>query len=143
MEMKLEVLVLPVADVEVAKAFYEQVGFHLDHDIVRSPEFRVVQFTPPGSNTSILVGSGLTDAAPGSVQGLHLVVTDIAATREELVARGISVSEIFHDEDTFFHRAGTAHNVDGPNPRTPDYGTLASFVDPDGNGWFLQQINDR
>jgi catechol 2,3-dioxygenase-like lactoylglutathione lyase family enzyme len=143
MDMKLEVLVLPVADVDASKAYYEKAGFRLDADFDISEELRIVQFTPPGSEMSIIFGRGITDSAPGSVQNLHLVVTDIVAARDELTGRGIEVSEVWHDADGAFHRAGGKNRVSGPAPDRADYGSFVSFEDPDGNGWFLQEIVTR
>jgi catechol 2,3-dioxygenase-like lactoylglutathione lyase family enzyme len=143
MDLKLEVLVLPVSDVDRAKQFYQQLQFRLDADFVRDESFRVVQLTPPGSPCSIIFGIGLTTAPAGSVQGLHLVVADIEAARAELVARGAEVSEIFHDAGGVFHRAGTAGRVEGLAPGRRSYGSFASFSDPDGNGWVLQEIKER
>jgi catechol 2,3-dioxygenase-like lactoylglutathione lyase family enzyme len=143
MDMKLEVLVLPVSDVDRAKAFYEQLGWRLDADFPVGDDFRVVQVTPTGSPTSIIFGSGLTDAAPGSVQGLHLVVYDIDEARADLVGRGIDISELWHDAGGVFHHAGTTDRVSGPHPERADYGTFASFEDPDGNGWIVQEIKKR
>lgn len=143
MELKLEVVVLPVSDVDRAKAFYEGLGFRHDADFSTERGLRVVQLTPPGSPTSIIFGEHLTDAAPGSVRGLHLVVTDLAAARAELAERGADISEIWHDEDGVFHWAGTAHRVPGPHPEHDSYASFASFADPDGNEWVLQQIIDR
>jgi catechol 2,3-dioxygenase-like lactoylglutathione lyase family enzyme len=140
MDMKLEVVVLPVSDVDKAKDFYQTLGFHLDIDHVSSEEFRVAQLTPPGSNCSIIIGVGLTTADPGSVQGLHLGVSDIEAAREELVSRGIDVSEIFHDAGGIFHHAGTTARVPGVMPGRPSKGSFLSFSDPDGNGWLLQEV---
>jgi predicted enzyme related to lactoylglutathione lyase len=143
MDMKLEVLVVPVSDVDRAKAFYEQLGWRLDADFAAGDDFRVIQFTPPGSTASIIFGSGLTTAAPGSLEGLHLVVYDIEEARAELVGRGIEVGELFHDAGGVFHHAGTEGRVSGPQPERQDYGTFASFEDPDGNGWVLQEIKTR
>ena len=140
MDLKLEVVVLPVSDVDRAKAFYEQLGFRLDADFATDRGLRVVQLTPPGSAASIIFGSELTDAAPGSARGLHLVTSDIAATRADLVARGIDVSELWHDRDAVFHWAGTANRVAGPHPDGDSYVTFASFADPDGNEWVIQQV---
>ncbi|MGW8565626.1 VOC family protein [Isoptericola sp. NPDC055881] len=143
MELKLEIVVLPVSDVDRATAFYTALGFRLDADF-RSPKgLRVVQLTPPGSEASIIFGERLTDAAPGSLQGLHLVTTDIAAARDELRRRGADVSDLWHDADGVFHWAGEANRVAGPHPATDSYGTYASFADPDGNGWVLQQVVTR
>jgi catechol 2,3-dioxygenase-like lactoylglutathione lyase family enzyme len=130
-DMKLEVVVLPVTDVDKAKGFYETVGFTLDVDHRAGDAFRVVQLTPPGSACSITFGTGISTTEPGSIQGLHLVVTDIDATRAELVERGIDVSELFH--------FGAEGQASGPDPDRRDYGTYASFSDPDGNGWLIQE----
>jgi catechol 2,3-dioxygenase-like lactoylglutathione lyase family enzyme len=143
MDMKLEVVILPVSDVDRAKAFYQAVGFRLDIDYLGDAGFRVVQFTPPGSGVSVTVGSGISDAAPGSVEGLHLIVSDIEAARAELIGRGVEVSEVFHDAGGVFHHAGTAGRVPGPDPERRSYGSFASFRDPDGNGWILQEITQR
>lgn len=142
--MKLEVVVVPVSDVDRAKAFYVGLGWRMDIDYVGSEEgFRVVQLTPPGSECSIIVGEGITDAAPGSLEGLQLTVTDIEAARQELVGRGVDVSEVFHDEGGIFHHAGTAGRASGPAPEHADYGSFVSFSDPDGNGWLLQEVRTR
>src|SRR5262249_10644333 len=133
MDMKLEVVVVPVSDVDRAKAFYEKLGFRLDIDLVVNADFRVVQFTPPGSEASIHIGKGITSAAPGSLQNLYLVVSDIEAARADLVGRGIDVSEVFH-------RDGTRGQVTGPDPEGRSYFSYASFRDPDGNSWLLQEI---
>jgi catechol 2,3-dioxygenase-like lactoylglutathione lyase family enzyme len=143
MDLKLEVLVLPVSDVDRAKAFYEGLAFRLDADFSVGDDYRVVQVTPPGSEASIIFGTGLTDAAPGSVQGLHAVVKDIVEAHADLAGRGVDISEIFHDADGVFHHAGTANRVSGPHPERADYGSFASFSDPDGNGWVLQEVKTR
>ncbi len=132
MDLKLELVLIPVSDVDRAKAFYiEKVGFNLDVDHQAAQEFRVVQMTPPGSACSITIGTGITDAAPGSVRGTHLVVSDIEEARAELVERGVDVSEIRHfDSGTW---------VPGPDPERRDYGSFADFSDPDGNTWVLQE----
>jgi catechol 2,3-dioxygenase-like lactoylglutathione lyase family enzyme len=143
MNLKLEVIVLPVSNVDRAKAFYEKLGFRLDADFSTGADFRVVQVTPPGSPTSIIFGKGLNTRGPGSVEGLHLVVDDIELARAELVGRGIEVSEIFHDAGGIFHHAGTADRVTGLAPDRASYGSFASFSDPDGNGWVLQEITER
>ena len=143
MDLKLEVLVLPVSDVDRARQFYQKLQFRLDADFVRDERFRVVQMTPPGSPCSIIFGVGLTDAAPGSVQGLHLVVADIEAARTELISRGAEVSEVFHDAGGIFHHAGTTDRVPGLAAGRRSYGSFASFSDPDGNGWVLQEITQR
>ncbi|MBE8966763.1 VOC family protein [Nostocales cyanobacterium LEGE 12452] len=141
--MKLEVVVLPVSDVDRSKHFYETLGWRLDADFVTDQDFRVVQLTPPGSEASIIFGKGVTLAAPGSVQGLYLIVYDIEATRTELVERGAEVSEVFHDIGGIFHHAGTEGRVPGPDPKRRDYASFASFSDPDGNGWVLQEVKTR
>ncbi|MDP9844837.1 VOC family protein [Streptosporangium lutulentum] len=143
MNLKLEVLTLPVSDVDRAKAFYENLDFRLDADFAVGENFRVVQLTPPGSEASIIIGNGVTSAAPGSVQGLHLVVTDIVATQADIAARGVDISEVFHDADGVFHHAGTEGRVSGPHPERRSYKSFASFSDPDGNGWVLQEIVTR
>jgi catechol 2,3-dioxygenase-like lactoylglutathione lyase family enzyme len=139
MDLKLEVLTLPVSDVDRAKAFYENLGFRLDADFAVGDDFRVVQLTPPGSEASVIIGNGVTSALPGSVQGLHVIVTDIVAARADLAARGVDISEVFHDADGVFHHAGTEGRVAGPDPERRSYGSFASFNDPDGNGWVLQE----
>ena len=132
MDFKLELVLIPVSDVDRAKAFYvEQAGFALDVDHQPNEEFRVVQMTPPGSAASITIGVGITDAAPGSYRGTHLVVTDIEAARAELVERGVDVSEIRH--------MGAGGWEPGPDPAHQDYGSFADFKDPDGNTWVLQE----
>jgi catechol 2,3-dioxygenase-like lactoylglutathione lyase family enzyme len=141
--MKLEVVVVPVADVDRARAFYEGLGWRLDADFPTGDDFRVVQLTPPGSACSLIFGTGVSAAEPGSVQGLHLIVSDVEAAREELVGRGVDVSEVFHDAGGVFHRAGTQGRVSGPDPERQSYGSFASFSDPDGNGWVLQEITQR
>jgi len=144
MEMKLEVVLVPVSDVDRAKAFYERLGWRMDIDYVgEEPGFRVVQFTPPGSECSIIIGEGITAAEPGSYEGLQLTVPDIEAARADLVDRGVETSEVFHDAGGIFHHIGTASRVVGPAPEHADYGSFASFSDPDGNGWLLQEINTR
>jgi catechol 2,3-dioxygenase-like lactoylglutathione lyase family enzyme len=143
MELKLEVVVLPVSDVDRAKTFYERLGFRHDADFATERGLRVVQLTPPGSAASIIFGDNLTDATPGSARGLHLVVTDLAASRTELAERGADVSEVWHDEDGVFHWAGTAHRIPGPHPDSDSYASFVSFSDPDGNEWFVQQVVER
>jgi catechol 2,3-dioxygenase-like lactoylglutathione lyase family enzyme len=142
-DMKLEVVVVPVADVDRAKDFYEALGWRKDADFAAGADFRVVQLTPPGSQCSIIFGTGVTSAAPGSAQGLQLTVTDIEAARAELAGRGAEVSEVFHDAGGVFHHAGTEGRVAGPAPDHKSYGSFASFSDPDGNGWQLQEITTR
>jgi catechol 2,3-dioxygenase-like lactoylglutathione lyase family enzyme len=143
MDMKLEVVVVPVSDVVRAKNFYQTLDFRLDLDYIDSDDFRVVQLTPPGSECSIVIGHGITSAVPGSTQGLQLVVADIDAARGELIGRGIEVSEPFHDAGGVFHHlTGIAH-ITGPDPEHRSYCTFAAFDDPDGNGWLLQEVTQR
>jgi catechol 2,3-dioxygenase-like lactoylglutathione lyase family enzyme len=134
-DMKLEVVTLPVSDVDRAKRFYQSLGWRLDADIVIGDEIRAVQFTPTRSNASIAFGKGLTTAAPGSAQGLELVVSDIDAARDDLIRRGVEVSELFHLGESGF--------MPGPDPERRSYLTYASFSDPDGNGWLLQEVTNR
>ncbi len=141
--MKFEVAVLPVSDVDRAKEFYTNAGWRLDADFPIEDGYRIVQVTPPGSEASIIFGEGLTTAAPGSSQGLHLIVSDILAAKAELESKGIEVSEPFRDETGAFHHAGTARRVEGVDPERRSYITFASFSDPDGNGWVLQEITQR
>ena len=143
MDMKLEVVLLPVSDVDRAKQFYEGLGWRLDADFPVGDDFRVVQLTPPGSDAAIIFGDGVTSAAPGSVDGLQLVVSDIEAARAELAGRGVDVSEVFHDAGGVFHHAGTEARVPGPAPQRGSYGSFVSFGDPDGNGWILQEVTAR
>ncbi|MEV6503753.1 VOC family protein [Streptomyces prunicolor] len=143
MDMKLEVVVVPVGDVDRAKAFYTALGWRLDADVATGEDFRVVQVTPPGSPASVIFGTSVSSQAPGSAQGLHLVVDDIAAARDELKRAGADPSEVFHDEGGVFHHAGTDARVPGPDPQRSSYGSFLSFGDPDGNGWILQEITTR
>jgi catechol 2,3-dioxygenase-like lactoylglutathione lyase family enzyme len=136
-DLKLEVVVIPVTDVERSKRFYEGLGWRLDADFASGEEWRVVQMTPPGSPCSIHFGKGLTTAVPGSAQNLYLVVSDIQAARRELIARGADVSEAFH----FASFGGP--RLPGADPSGRSYGTFASFSDPDDNSWLLQQITTR
>jgi catechol 2,3-dioxygenase-like lactoylglutathione lyase family enzyme len=142
-ETKLEVVVIPVSDVDRAKQFYESLGWRLDANIAIDDGYRVVQLTPPGSACSIIFGTGLTAAEPGSFEGLQLSVSNIEETRADLIARGVDVSEIFHDTTGVFHHAGTAGRVGGAAPEHASYGSFAAFSDPDGNGWLLQEIRTR
>jgi len=142
-DMKLEVVVVPVSDVDRAKAFYASLEWRLDADFPGEGGFRVVQFTPPGSACSIIFGSEITSAPPGSAQGLQLTVTDIEAARAELVDRGVEVSEVFHDAGGVFHHAGSEARTPGAAPDHKSYGSFVSFSDPDGNGWFLQEVTTR
>ena len=136
-EMKLEVVVLPVSDVDRAERFYEGLGWRLDADFTTGEDFRVVQLTPPGSPCSIHFGKGLTTAVPGSAQSLYLVVFDIEAARAELIGRGADVSELFH------YAGRKRARLPGPDPEGRSYRTFASFSDPDGNSWLLQEIKTR
>ena len=142
-DMKLEVVVIPVADADRAKRFYGDLGWRLDIDYSAGDNYRVIQFTPPGSGCSIMFGKNVSKAAPGSAKGLHLIVSDIQATREDLLRRGIAVSEPFHDAGGIFHHAEGKSLVPGPNPQRKSYASYASFSDPDGNGWVLQEITTR
>jgi catechol 2,3-dioxygenase-like lactoylglutathione lyase family enzyme len=142
-EMRLEVVVLAVSDVDRAKGFYEGLGWRLDADLVVDEGYRVVQLTPPGSGCSIIFGTGVTSAAPGSSEGLQLSVHDIDEARADLISRGVDVSEPFHDVTGIFHHAGTQGRLEGTAPERADYGSFASFADPDGNGWLLQEIKTR
>ncbi len=141
--MKLEVVVIPVADVDRAKAFYQGLGWRLDADFATGPDFRVIQVTPPGSACAVIFGTGITSATPGSAEGLQLIVTDIDAARAGLAAAGAGVSEVFHDGGGVFHHAGTAGRVPGPAPGHKSYGSWVSFSDPDGNSWFVQEVTTR
>jgi predicted enzyme related to lactoylglutathione lyase len=140
MDLKLEIVVVPVSDVDRAKRFYEMLGWRLDADIAVGNELRVVQFTPPGSACSFFIGKGLTPAAPGSLQSLYLIVSDIEAARTEIAGRGVEISEVFHGGGGFFYKAG---RESGPDPQHTSYRSFASFSDPDGNGWILQEITTR
>ncbi|WP_154755358.1 VOC family protein [Amycolatopsis pithecellobii] len=141
--MKLEVVVIPVAAVDRAKDFYQALGWREDADFATGPDFRVVQLTPPGSPCSVIFGTGLTSATPGSVEGLQLVVDDIEAARTELAGGGADVSEVFHDAGGIFHHAGTSERVPGPGADRQSYGSWLSFADPDGNTWFVQEVTER
>ncbi|MDQ3895891.1 MAG: VOC family protein [Actinomycetota bacterium] len=135
MDMKLELVVIPVSDVDRARAFYERAGFRLDVDHRAGDDFRVVQLTPPGSACSITIGTGVSQVAPGTYQGMHLVVEDVDAARDELVAAGVDVGEVFH--------FGPSGQVPGLDPERSDYNSFAAFSDPDGNGWLLQEVRHR
>ncbi len=136
MDMKLEVIVLAVSDVDRSKRFYEQLGWRLDADFVPGPDSRIVQFTPPGSAASIHFGKGLTTLTPGALQGTYLVVFDLEAARADLVRRGVTVSEIFH-------KGANLERLPGPDPERTSYASFATFSDPDGNGWQLQEVRQR
>jgi len=144
-DMKLEVVVIPVSDVDRAKEFYGGLGWRLDADRAAGDNFRIVQLTPPGSECSIQFGTGITSAAPGSAQDLYLIVSDIEAARAELVARGAEVSEVFHEgaPGARFHHDGTNGRVSGPASDDASYGSFVSFSDPDGNGWLFQEVTTR
>jgi catechol 2,3-dioxygenase-like lactoylglutathione lyase family enzyme len=147
-DMKFEIVVIPVSDVDRAKEFYAKLGWRLDADYDNGKDFRVIQFTPPGSGCSVIFGKNVTAAAPGSAQGLYLIVADIEAARENLRRRGVTVSEVFHgagdvyagpDEPYLFGRI----RVNGRDPEHRSYRSFASFSDPDGNGWLFQEITTR
>ncbi|MCP3388081.1 glyoxalase [Bradyrhizobium sp. CCGB12] len=148
LDLKLEVVVIPVSDVDRAKAFYARLGWRLDADFASGSEWRVIQFTPPGSACSVIFGRDVTAAAPGSARGLYLIVSDLEAARQDLLDRGIAVSEPFHG-------AGDVHSgpdepylfgsirVSGADPKRGSYSSFASFSDPDGNGWLFQEVTTR
>ena len=146
-DMKFELVVIPVSDVDRAKEFYGRLGWRLDADFAAGADYRVIQFTPPGSGGSVIFGKNVTAAAPGSAQGLYLIVSDIEAARKELLDRGVEVSEVFHgggvyagtDEPYLFGRL----RVSGPDPQHGSYRSFASFRDPDGNGWLFQEVTTR
>ena len=142
-DLKLEVVPLPVADVERSKRFYEGLGWRLDADFASGDEWRVVQLTPPGSPCSVSFGKGYTTAVPGSVQGTFLVVDDIEAARAELAGRGVDVSEVFHFDGNVLRVTGTKGRLPGPEPNRSSYFSFASFSDPDGNSWLLQEVKAR
>jgi catechol 2,3-dioxygenase-like lactoylglutathione lyase family enzyme len=147
MDMKFEIVVLPVSDANRAKEFYARLGWRLDADFDSSKDFRVIQFTPPGSGCSIIFGKNVTAAAPGSAQGLYLIVSDIESARKQLLGLGVEISEVFHndgvyvgtDEPYLFGRV----RVSGPDAERRSYRSFASFRDPEGNGWLLQEITTR
>jgi catechol 2,3-dioxygenase-like lactoylglutathione lyase family enzyme len=146
-DMKFEIVVIPVSDVDRAKAFYAKLGWRLDADYDNGKDFRILQFTPPGSGCSVIFGKNVTSAAPGSAQGLYLIVSDLQAARKDLLDRGVQISEVFHNEGIY---AGTDETylfgsvrVSGPDPEHRSYRSFASFKDPDGNGWLFQEITTR
>ena len=146
-DMKFEIVVIPVSDVDRAKEFYGRLGWRLDAEFASGDDFRVIQFTPPGSGCSVIFGKNVTAAAPGSAQGLYLIVSDIAAARDELRGRGVEVSEVFHSDGVY---AGTdepylfgRRRISGPDPERGSYRSFASFRDPDGNGWLFQEVTTR
>jgi catechol 2,3-dioxygenase-like lactoylglutathione lyase family enzyme len=144
-DMKLEVVVIPVSDVDRAKEFYGGLGWRLDADRAAGDQFRIVQLTPPGSGCSIQFGTGITSGAPGSAQDLYLIVSDIEAARAELVDRGAAVSEVFHEgtPGARFQQDGSDGRVRGPAPEDASYGSFVSFSDPDGNSWLFQEVTTR
>jgi catechol 2,3-dioxygenase-like lactoylglutathione lyase family enzyme len=142
-DAKLEVVVIPVADVDRAKRFYGSLGWRLDADFASGEVWRVAQVTPPGSSCSLMFGKGLTNAAPGSAQGMMLIVDDIEAARDDLAARGANISEVFHFDGNLLRVTGTQGRVAGPDPEGQSYRSWASFSDPDGNGWMLQEVRTR
>jgi len=142
-DLKLEVVVIPVSDVDRAKRFYESLGWRLDADFSNGQDWHLVQMTPPGSPCSVMFGKGFTTAVPGSVQGTFLVVDNVEAARAELVGHGVDVSEVFHFDGNLLRVAGTKGRVPGPDPDGRSYFSFASFSDPDGNSWLLQQVKTR
>ena len=148
LDMKFEIVVIPVSDVDRAKRFYGGLGWRLDADFAAGDDYRVIQFTPPGSGCSVIFGKNVTAAAPGSARGLYLIVSDIEAARKDLLARGVEVSKVFHDAGGVY--AGTDEpylfgrlRVSGMDPEHRSYRSFASFGDPDGNGWLFQEITAR
>ncbi len=145
---KLEVVIIPVSDVDRAKEFYGRLGWRLDADFAHGDEWRGIQFTPPGSGCSVIFGKNVTPAAPGSAQGLYLIVSDIEAARNDLFGRGVKVSEVFHGGDNVYAGPHEPYifgrlRVSGPDPEHRSYRSFASFSDPDGNGWLLQEVTAR
>jgi catechol 2,3-dioxygenase-like lactoylglutathione lyase family enzyme len=146
-DMKFEIVVIPVSNVDRAKEFYAKLGWRLDADFDNGKDFRIIQFTPTGSGCSIIFGKNVTAAAPGAAQGLYLIVSDLEAARKTLLDRGVAISEVFHNDGVY---AGTDEaylfgrvRVNGPDPEHRSYRSFASFKDPDGNGWLLQEITTR
>jgi catechol 2,3-dioxygenase-like lactoylglutathione lyase family enzyme len=147
-DMKLEIVVIPVSDASRAKEFYGGLGWRLDADYDNGNDFRVIQFTPPGSGCSVIFGKNVTAAAPGSAQGLYMIVSDIAAARAELLGRGVKIGEVFHDANGIYAGPDEPYlfgrlRVSGRDPEHRSYRSFASFKDPDGNGWLLQEITAR
>jgi catechol 2,3-dioxygenase-like lactoylglutathione lyase family enzyme len=147
-DTKLEIVVIPVSDVDRAKEFYGRLGWRLDADYDNGDDFRVIQFTPPGSGCSVIFGKNVTGAAPGSAQGLYLIVSDIAAARNEFLSHGVEISEVFHDAGGVYAGPDKPYlfgrlRVSGPDPEHRSYRSFASFSDPDGNGWLFQEITNR
>src|SRR6185312_9351359 len=148
LDMKFEIVVIPVSDVDRAKEFYAKLGWRLDTDYDNGNDFRVIQFTPPGSGCSVIFGKNVTPATPGSAQGLYLIVSDIAAARNEMVGRGIEINEVFHDAGGVYAGPDEPYlfgrlRVSAPDPEHRSYRSFASFRDPDGNGWLLQELTTR
>jgi catechol 2,3-dioxygenase-like lactoylglutathione lyase family enzyme len=145
--MKFEIVVIPVSNADRAKAFYAKLGWRLDADYDSGKGFRVIQFTPPGSACSVIFGQNVSPAAPGSAQGLYLIVSDLQATRKNLLDRGVQVSDVFHNAGVYTGKDETylfgSVRVSGPDPEHRSYRSFASFKDPDGNGWLLQEITTR
>jgi catechol 2,3-dioxygenase-like lactoylglutathione lyase family enzyme len=146
-DMKFEIVVIPVSDASRAKEFYTKLGWRLDADYDNGKDFRVIQFTPPGSSCSVIFGRNVTAAAPGSAQGMYLIVSDLAAARKALLDRGVQVSEVFHNDGKYTGTDETylfgSVRVSGPDPEHRSYRSFASFKDPDGNGWLFQEITTR
>ncbi len=147
-DMKFEIVVIPVSDVDRAKEFYGRLGWRLDADYDNGSDFRVIQFTPPGSGCSVIFGKNVTAAVPGSAQGLYLIVSDLAAARAELLGRGVAISEVFHDANGVYAGPDEPYlfgrrRVSGPDPEHRSYRSFASFQDPDGSGWLLQEVTTR
>ena len=147
-DMKFEIVVIPVSDVDRAKQFYTKLGWRLDADYDNGKDFRVIQFTPPGSGCSVIFGKNVTAAAPGSAQGLYLIVSDVQAARDELLRRGVAISEVFHDAAGVYAGADEPYlfgrlRASGADPDHRSYRSFASFHDPDGNGWLFQEITTR
>jgi catechol 2,3-dioxygenase-like lactoylglutathione lyase family enzyme len=147
-DMKLEVVVIPVSDVDRAKEFYGSLGWRLDADFATGDDFRVIQFTPPGSGCSVIFGKNVTAAAPGCAQGLYLIVSDIEAARDELLGPGVGISEVFHDAGGVYNGTDEPYlfgrlRVSGPDPEHRSYRSFTSFSDPDGNGWLFQEVTTR
>jgi len=147
-DMKFEIVVIPVSDIDRAKEFYAKLGWRLDADYDNGTDFRVLQFTPPGSGCSVIFGRNVTPAGPGSAQGMYLIVSDVEAARKELLERGVEVSEVFHGGDNLYAGPDEAYlfgriRVSGPDPEHRSYRSFASFKDPDGNGWLFQELTAR
>jgi len=147
-DMKFEIVVIPVSNIDRAKQFYAKLGWRLDADYDNGSDFRVIQFTPPGSGCSVIFGKNVTPTAPGSAQGLYLIVSDLEAARKELIERGVEVSEAFHGGDNVYAGPDEPYlfgriRVSGPDPEHRSYRSFASFKDPDGNGWIFQELKTR